>query len=212
VCFGHLFGAVFMPVVGVPGALSRVEGVALAAGEGGGCGGFDVRIVSDNAILIDKDLIADLYAGFEKLLRFVGGLLYTASKKAGSMTAERLMRKGHLSESNALELLLWTFVASGYASKVVVEDVDVGRDTRLRLAVYDALLGSRLRGRKRPVDQPLAGFLAGWLERVYGVRVEGKEVKCASQGFDHCEFEIKIHRRMPELERFRGFEVGGCRG
>jgi predicted hydrocarbon binding protein len=146
-------------------------------------------------------------------LRFVGGLLYTASKKAGAMTAERLVEKGLLSEGNALELLLWTFVASGYASKVVVERVETGRrDTKLYLAVYDTLLGSRLRDRKRPVDQPLAGFLAGWLEKIYGVKVDGKEVKCASQGHDHCEFEIKIHKRMPELEKYSGYSVGGCRG
>jgi len=189
-----------------------LEPVARVAGDSG-CGGFDTRIVADNAILIDKDLIVDLYTGFEKLLRFVGGLLYTASKKAGSMTAERLMGEGYLSEENAVELLLWTFVASGYADRVVVERVEVGRrDTKLYLAVHEALLGSRLRDRKRPVDQPLAGFLAGWLEKVYGVRVDGKEVKCAAQGHDHCMFEIKIYKRMPGLAGLEGREVGGCRG
>lgn len=178
----------------------------------GAQGNYDTRIVSENAILIDKDLIVDLYTGFEKLLRFVGGLLYTASKKAGSMTAQRLIEKGFLSEGNAVDLLLWTFTASGYADKVVIEKVELGwRDTKLHLAVYNTLLGSRLRDKKKPVDQPLAGFLAGWLEKVYGVRVDGKETKCMSQGYDHCEFEIKIHRKMPELKNMEGYTVGKCR-
>jgi len=177
--------------------------------------GYDLSIVSDNAILVDKDLIVDLYTGFEKLLRFVGGLLYTASKKAGSMTAERLAAKGHLSPDNAVDLLLWTFVASGYASSVVVEKVEVGRkDTKLYLRVTDSLLGSRLRGRKKPVDQPLAGFLAGWLEKIYGVKVDGRETKCAAQGHDHCSFEIKIHEKKPELKTMEGRRYGrgsgGC--
>jgi predicted hydrocarbon binding protein len=173
---------------------------------------YDIGIVLENAILVDKDLIADLYTGFEKLLRFVGGLLYTASKKAGSMTAKRLMERGYLDRENAVDFLLWTFVASGYADKVVLEKVETGRGvTKLYISVYNTLLGSRIKGRKN-VDQPLAGFLAGWLESVYGKRVDGKETKCMSQGHDHCEFEIRIHESLPELAGLEGYSVERCGG
>jgi len=41
----------------------------------------------------------------------VGGLLYTASKRAGKLAAERMEKKGVLGRENVLDLLPWSFTA-----------------------------------------------------------------------------------------------------
>ncbi|ALL01443.1 hypothetical protein Pyrde_1397 [Pyrodictium delaneyi] len=166
---------------------------------------YDIKVLTENAILIDRDVIVDIYTGFEKVLRFVGGLLYTASKRAGKLTAERLEKKGILNRENALDLLFWSFTAAGYADRVEIVDVKMGKkDTEVELRLIGTLLGSRLKGRKRPVDQPLAGYIAGWLEHVYGHRVDARETKCAAKGDDSCIFNVKIHGRVGELAKAVG--------
>ncbi len=172
---------------------------------------YDVRILTEDAVLIDRQVLVDLYTGFEKLLRFVGGLLYASSKKAGRLTARRMIEKGLLTRENALDMLLWSFTAGGYAERVTVERVEKGRgSTRIVLRVEGALLGSRLGKKKRPVDQPLVGYLAGWLEEVYGVRVDARETSCVAKGDPACRFEIKIHGEVePDVGEGEVYERAG---
>ncbi len=169
---------------------------------------YDVRILTEDAVLIDRQVIVDLYMGFEKLLRFVGGLLYTSSKKAGRLTARRMINKGLLSRENAIDMLLWSFTAAGYAERTVVERIEKGRGrTEITIRVEGALLGSRVGKRRRPVDQPLAGYLAGWLEEVYGVRVDARETSCIAKGDPVCRFEIKVHGEIePDVAEGETYE------
>ena len=163
---------------------------------------YDIRILTEDSAMIDRQVIIDLYTGFEKLLRFVGGLLYASAKKAGQLTARRMMEKGMLGKSNALDMLLWSFTAGGYAEKVTVEKIEkTGKGTIIVLRVDGALLGSRVGRRRRPVDQPLVGYLAGWLEEVYSARVDARETSCVAKGDPYCVFEIKVHSTVdPDVD------------
>ncbi len=169
---------------------------------------YDVRILTEDAVMIDRNVIIDLYTGFEKLLRFVGGLLYASSKKAGRLTARRMIEKGLLGRDNAVDMLLWSFTAAGYAERTVVERIERGRgETRIALRIEGALLGSRIGRRRRPVDQPLAGYLAGWLEEVYGVRVDARETSCVARGDPVCRFEVRIHGEVePDVAEGETYE------
>ncbi|NOZ88636.1 MAG: hypothetical protein GXO15_01780 [Crenarchaeota archaeon] len=165
---------------------------------------LDIEELLSNSIIVDKDLIVELYMGFEKLLRFVGGLLYTSAKKAGEGMAERMRQRGLLGEGNAADVLFWSFVVSGYAEEVEIVKVELkGKETRLEVHAKGTLLGSRLKS-KKPVDQPLAGFLAGWLEKSYGARVDARETACQARGDPACVFEIKIKKRVDELKQLEG--------
>lgn len=163
---------------------------------------YDIKTLTEDAVMIDRQVIIDLYTGFEKLLRFVGGLLYTSAKKAGRLTARRMIEKGLLDKNNALDMLLWSFTAGGYAEKVTVEKIERNnKDTIILLRVDGTLLGSRIGRRKRPVDQPLVGYLAGWLEEVYRVRVDAREKSCVAKGDPSCVFEIRVHSNVdPDVE------------
>ena len=56
-----------------------------------------------------------------------------------------------LSESNALDMLLWGFTAGDHTEKVTVEKIEkTGRDIVTVLRVKSTLLCSRMSRRKRP--------------------------------------------------------------
>ncbi len=169
--------------------------------------GLTARELLENGILVDRDIMVDMYRGFERVIRFAGGLLYTAAKKAGAAMARRLAERGRVSRENALESIVYTFVAAGYAEEAQVESVEEHNgETVVRVRVRGTLLGSRLKGR-RPVDQPIVGFIAGWLEALLGCRVDGREERCAAQGYEDCVFVFRVHCRAPSLEAARGFRV-----
>ncbi len=149
------------------------------------------KILERESILVAKDVIADLYKGFERVMRFAGGLLYNVAKKAGRSMAKNVISKGLISPEIALEALLYTIEKSGYAERIEViernEDVIIIR-------AWGTLLGAKLaeEKKKRGVDAPIVGFMAGWLEESWGRKVDGRETKCIAKGDPFCEFELRV--------------------
>ncbi len=151
------------------------------------------RIVREESILIARDVIVDLYTAFEKFLKFAGPVLYNAAKKAGRHMARILMDRGIVNKDNAVEALLRSIVDAGYAAEArVVEEREEKKKRVIRVAMKGTLLGSKLQ-RKKPVDLPIAGFMAGWLEETLGKKVDVKEVACMATGSGECIFDIIIH-------------------
>ena len=151
------------------------------------------RLVREESILIARDVIVDLYTAFEKFLKFAGPVLYNAAKKAGRHMARLLMERGIVNQDNAVEALLRSIVDAGYASDArVVEEREEKKKRVIRVAMKGTLLGSKLQ-RKKPVDLPIAGFMAGWLEEALGKKVDVKEVACMATGSEECVFDIIIH-------------------
>ncbi len=151
------------------------------------------RIIREGSILVARDVITDLYTAFEKFMMFAGPVLYNAAKKAGRLMAERLAEKGLVNQDNALDTLLFTIVRSGYAEDARVVGEERKRGKRVILVeLRGSLLGSKLRGRKKPVDAPIGGFIAGWLEAVWGKHVDAKEVMCVAKGDEVCRFEVIV--------------------
>ncbi len=152
------------------------------------------EIVRNESILIAKDVIVDLYTAFEKFLKFAGPVLYTAAKKAGRHMAKVLMEKGVVNQDNGLEALLESIVDAGYASEArILGEKDSKKERIIEVSMKGTLLGAKLQ-RKKPVDLPIAGYMAGWLEAVYGKHVDVKEVACMATGRDECVFQIHIKK------------------
>ncbi len=146
------------------------------------------QLVIQNSILVARDIIVDMYTGMERFLKLAGGLLYNISKRAGKLMAQRLKEAGLLDENNYLDVLAYSFVRAGYAEKVEYER----SEGKVVFRVQGSLLGSRIGRRKKPVDQPIAGFIAGWMEEVLGKRVDVKETRCTACGAPYCVFEAYV--------------------
>ncbi len=156
------------------------------------------------SVLIRKDVLVDLYKGFEKLLKFVGGLLYTSAKDAGKLMAQRLVEQGIMNKDNVIDLMFDSFVVAGYADELEVSKVEVkGDKTVIEVTGKGMLLGSRMKS-KNYVDQPLAGYMAGWLESFYGAKVNAREVACQARGDPACVIRIEIREPHEELLKYQG--------
>lgn len=152
------------------------------------------EVIKNESILIAKDVIVDLYTAFEKFLKFAGPVLYNAAKKAGRHMAKVLMERGIVSPENGLDALIESIIDAGYASEArVLGEKDTGKEKIIEIAMKGTLLGAKLQ-RKKPVDLPIAGFMAGWLETVYGKKVDVKETACMATGSGECIFEVHIKK------------------
>ncbi|UXD22058.1 hypothetical protein IPA_01225 [Ignicoccus pacificus DSM 13166] len=147
--------------------------------------------IENESILIAKDVIADLYKGFEKVMMFAGGLLYNVAKKAGKSMVKNVIERGLITPEHALEALIYTIEKSGYADRMEIVERN---EKKIVIRAWGTLLGAKLseERRKKPVDAPVVGFIAGWLEEAWGRKVDGKEVKCLAKGDPYCEFELKL--------------------
>ena len=146
-----------------------------------------VKALNANSILIVKDVVVELYQGFEKVMMFAGGLLYNVAKKAGKLMAKKLVEEGYINRQNYLNVLVDSLMFANYASKVEVKDVEGTPDNPKKIVfkLEGTLLGSKVGKRRRPVDQPIAGFIAGWIEEVLGRKTDAKETQCMAQGKPH---------------------------
>jgi len=124
-------------------------------------------------------------------MMFAGGLLYNVAKKAGRSMARSVVERGLVSPDHALEALIYTIEKSDYAEKIEVVERS---EKKIVLRAWGTLLGAKLsqEKRKKPVDAPVVGFIAGWLEEIWGRKVDGKELKCLAKGDPYCEFELKL--------------------
>jgi len=153
-----------------------------------------VEALTTNSILVVKDVVVELYQGFERVMMFAGGLLYNVAKKAGKLMAKKLMGEGYLNKQNYLDVLVESLVHANYASKVEVSEIKGTTENPQKIVfkLEGTLLGSKIGKRRRPVDQPIAGFMAGWIEEVLGRKTDAKETQCIAQGKPHCIIEVKI--------------------
>ncbi len=144
--------------------------------------------IENESVLIAKVVIAELYQGFDRVMTLAGGLLYNVGKRAGKALYKHVKQKGLLEGIDPLEALLFTVVKSGYAKKMEVVERS---DKRIVIRAEGMLIGSSVK-KKKPVDTPVAGFIAGWLEEALGRKVDAKETKCVAKGDPYCEIEVKI--------------------
>ena len=153
-----------------------------------------VKALNANSILVVKDVVVELYQGFEKVMVFAGGLLYNIAKKAGKLMAKKLLEEGYINKQNYLNVLVDSLMYANYASKAEIREVEGTPENpqKVVLMLEGTLLGSKIGKRRRPVDQPIAGFIAGWIEEVLGRKTDAKETQCMAQGKPHCIIEVKI--------------------
>ncbi len=140
-------------------------------------------------IMVEKDMLVALYNEFEKLIATVDGVLYNVLKKAAKDYARRFVEEGLLDKDTAVDAMIKIIKHYGYAKEMeVVED----EKNEMRIRGKGLLFGSALKGKNKPVDSALAGFMAGWLESAWNRKVHVKEVACEAKGDPYCEFLVKV--------------------
>ena len=143
----------------------------------------------DKAIMVEKGMILAMYEELEKVLATVNALLYNVVKKTTKKYAKKFMESGFLTKDTALDAAFKILKDYGYAQEMKIVE---NKDKEMTIRGTGLFFGSNLKGKNKPVDSPIAGFLAGWLETAWGRRVDVKEVKCQAKGDPYCEFKVMI--------------------
>ncbi|NPA85347.1 MAG: hypothetical protein GXO07_05015 [Crenarchaeota archaeon] len=138
-------------------------------------------------IMADRKMVVALYEGLEKVIGTANAFIYNIIKKVAKERAKELRREGILKAEEALDAALKMLKDYGYAEELQV----VREGEKLLVRGRGLLFGSSLKGKRKPVDSAVAGFLAGWLEGSWERRVDVKELRCEAKGDPHCEFEVR---------------------
>ena len=147
------------------------------------------KAVEEGSVLIDKEGLSQLYESVLKIAGLgLGGILYTAGKKAGLRGATLLHEKLNLEREKLLEAMIIAFEA-GHWGKMEVETID---DNTYHIKVTDNILVASLdKKKKKPTCHPLSGYIAGFFETALEDKVQVKELECIGAGGNACIFEVK---------------------
>ena len=147
------------------------------------------KVIVDNSVLVDREGISNLYASVLKIAGFgLGGILYTAGKKAGARGA--ILLKDHLKIEgrDLIEAMVCAF-ETGKWGKMEIEECE-GEECKVK--VTENALVKGLEEKKKPVCHPLAGYIAGFFEVASGGKVQVKEEACMGKGDPACIFHVKV--------------------
>lgn len=145
--------------------------------------------LEEGGIMVEKDMLVALYNELERLIATVDGVIYNVIKKATKNHVKKMLEEGILDKDTAVDAMIKVIKHYGYAKEMeVVED----KDNEMRIRGKGLLFGSALKGKGKPVDSAIAGFMAGWLETAWNRKVHVKEVACEAKGDPYCEFVVKV--------------------
>ncbi len=148
------------------------------------------EVVRESSVLIDKDGLSNLYESVLKIAGFgLGGILYTAGKKAGTKGAVLLKDRLGVDGRELVDAMVVAFEVGNWG-KMAVEEAG---ENLYRVRVTENVLVSGLeKMRNKPVCHPLAGYIAGFFELALEDKVQVRELECMGKGDGACLFQVKV--------------------
>jgi len=148
------------------------------------------KLVRSNSVLIDRDGLSDLYESILKIAGFgLGGILYTAGKKAANNGAVTLKENLDVEGEELIKAMAYAFEVGNWGKMKVESEGE--KDFRV-LVTDNALVAGLERDKKKPVCHPLAGYIAGFFEQAFDSKTHVREVECMAKGDPACIFEVKV--------------------
>jgi predicted hydrocarbon binding protein len=127
---------------------------------------------------------------YETALKFmgigIGGVMYTAGKKGGARGAQLIHNRIGLEGDDLLQAALVAFNQSNWGCARLLRD-----NGSVSVEVLNSALASSLPPQKKNVCQPLAGYIAGFLEEAWKRSVKVREIECSGKGDRRCLFVVE---------------------
>jgi len=152
---------------------------------------FPLMHGSSVAVTLSVELMGSLFGEIERILTPSGfaAVFYNAGKKSGAFMSEFYEKRYGFKGGTLMSALIQSAKATGWG-EIVEFKLDqkkcVGK-VRVRASFEARLKGER----SEKVCHWTRGFVAGAASKVIGRPVEAVESKCAGDGDEICEFEIK---------------------
>jgi predicted hydrocarbon binding protein/predicted amino acid-binding ACT domain protein len=150
---------------------------------------FPIMHGGSAAMIMPVELFGSLFEEIEKILTPSGfaAVFYNAGKKSGAYMTELFRKRNGIQGQTLLAAIVQGARAIGWGEIVDVNVAHNSGSVKIRKC-FEALLRSNQKGQ---VCHWTRGFIAGVVSQTKGVTVEAVELRCAANGDDLCEFEIR---------------------
>jgi predicted hydrocarbon binding protein len=151
-----------------------------------------ITFIDRPVIIMPRIIFTSLMGSMSRIVgeAAAGGVVnYRAYMELGSQNIAYFRSMGITDPAKLVDLALTMYSQMGWF-KVVGMDWDEARKEKVIRLEHTA--ESQAVGKAaKPVCYCTSGLLAGIVSAAYGVKVQGKEVKCQSKGDQYCEFTVK---------------------
>lgn len=149
-----------------------------------------IQLIDDPVVIMPRFIFSSMMTSLKKTMGELpaGGVNYRAYMDMGKENVEHYKKMG-ITNPNTLVDMAFTFYSQMGWFRIIKTEWDEATKTKtitLEHTVESEAFGTT----GKNVCFCTAGLLAGIVEGAFGIRVQGKEIKCRSKGDEHCVFTI----------------------
>jgi len=157
-----------------------------------------IKLIDDPIVMMPRFIFTSMMNSLKKTMGELpaGGVNYRAYLDMGKENVEHYKRMG-ITNPNALSDMAFAFYSGMGWFKII--KMEWNEATKTKTITLEHTVESEAFGNTgKPVCFCTAGLLAGIVEGAFGIKVQGKEIKCRSKGDEHCVFAITNKPSSPE--------------
>ena len=150
-----------------------------------------IKLIDDPVVMMPRFIFTSMMSSLTKTMGEMpaGGVNYRAYMDMGKENVEHYKKMG-ITNPNTLADMAFTFYSQMGWFRII--KMDWNEEAKTKTITLEHTVESESFGNVgKKVCYCTAGLLAGIVEGAFGIKVQGREVKCRSKGDEHCVFEIK---------------------
>ncbi len=157
-----------------------------------------IKLIDDPVVMMPRFIFTSMMNSLKKTMGEMpaGGVNYRAYTDMGKENVEHYKKMG-ITNPNILADMAFAFYSQMGWFRIIKTEWNEAAKTKtmtLEHTVESEAFGST----GKNVCFCTAGLLAGIVESAFGIKVQGREIKCRSKGDEHCVFSITNKPEKPE--------------
>ncbi|MGD1004396.1 MAG: V4R domain-containing protein [Methanoregulaceae archaeon] len=149
-----------------------------------------IKLIDDPVVLMPRFIFTSMMSSLKKTMGEMpaGGVNYRAYMDMGKENVEHYKKMG-ITKPNILADMAFAFYSQMGWFKIIKTEWNVA--AKMKTITLEHTAESEAFGNTgKNVCFCTAGLLAGIVEGAFGIKVQGREIKCRSKGDEHCVFTI----------------------
>jgi len=149
-----------------------------------------IKLIDDPVVIMPRFVFTSMMNSLKKTMGEMpaSGVNYRAYMDMGKENVEHYKKMGIIKPNILADMAFAFYSQMGWFSIIKTE---WDESTKTKTMTLEHTMESEAFGNTgKNVCYCTAGLLAGIVEGAFGIRVQGREIKCRSKGDDHCVFTI----------------------
>ena len=149
-----------------------------------------IKLIDDPVVMMPRFIFTSMTNSLKKTMGEApaGGVNYRAYMDMGKENVEHYKKMG-ITNPNTLANMAFTFYSQMGWFNIIKTEWDEATKTKT-MTLEHTVESESIGNTGKNVCYCTAGLLAGIVEGSFGIRVQGREIKCRSKGDEHCVFTI----------------------